>query len=141
MTTRFCPICATEVEDTGGFCLLGHSLKVASAVPEMSELRTEVRTAFEEARAEVAAALADAERSDGGPEQPGSTASPDVARTVQERRASMFSALADEPSPGPTDPISAFAPPPRMDWGPTRGFMKLRRSGSRRLRLEEATGR
>jgi hypothetical protein len=141
MTTRFCPICANEVEDTGGFCLLGHSLKVASAVPQSSELRAEVHRAFDEARIEVAAALADAERSEGAaPEEREDPIS--AEQPVRERRVSPFAALEEELPPSQTDPISVFSPPARMDWGPERlGFMKLRRFSPRRLRLEEAQGR
>jgi hypothetical protein len=47
MTTRFCPGCEAEVEDTGGFCLLGHRLALEAPVASLKTLREEVDKSFE----------------------------------------------------------------------------------------------
>ena len=57
MAQRFCTTCEADVEDVDGFCLLGHSLKVASVMPSIDELRAEVDEAFKNAQAEVAQVL------------------------------------------------------------------------------------
>src|SRR5687768_14756400 len=57
MTERYCPKCATDVEDVCGFCLLGHdlTLRPITEAQSMDDLRAEVDRAFEEARSQVAA--------------------------------------------------------------------------------------
>ena len=57
MTVRYCPRCKTDVEDTGGFCLLGHRLALEPPVASIQDLRDEVDRAFEEARLEVASVM------------------------------------------------------------------------------------
>jgi hypothetical protein len=126
-TTRFCPVCEAEVEAIDGFCMLGHFLKLESVVPEPSELRAEVDRAFEDARAEVAAALSDPEPA------------PDVV-AIHEQRASLFASLGEDLPLGASDPIAAFAPPPRMDWGPERVGIKRPRFSFRRVAVEETAG-
>lgn len=52
MAISYCSQCGSEVEDTGGFCLLGHSLHMADT-GSLADLRAEVDKAFEQARAQV----------------------------------------------------------------------------------------
>ena len=147
MSQRYCPRCGDEVEDTGGFCLLGHSLRLAPATFSMNELRDEVDQAFEEARATVAAVLEPVvTRTSATPPPP----PPALSASSQQSPASpppssdeeyvargafrdVWAGLHEEISVDNDDPIAAFAPPPRMDWGPE----KTRRKGSlRRMRTE-----
>ncbi len=109
MAQRFCTQCGTDVEDAGGFCLLGHSLRVsAPADNSLSALRAEVDEAFEEARVLVSAALS-ADPSAPPPPPPPMT---------------RMATIEDRPLSG-SDPIADFAPAPRMDWGPERhGLLK-----------------
>ena len=127
MSNRFCPTCHAEVEDTGGFCLLGHSLRVAApdSHDSLSALRAEVDQAFEDARVAVGHALSEVEAP--------------MAPPAHAPSAPAFEAAAPPPPPPAmfhveegysgegSDPIADFAPAPRMDWGPERqGFLKRR---------------
>lgn len=105
MSDRFCPQCRAEVEDAGGFCLLGHPLRGTAPVASLSQLRAEVDRAFEEARVQVAVAL-------GEPPPP-----PPPVTHLDLEIAESAGAVGD--------PIVDFAPAPRMDWGPERqGLLK-----------------
>lgn len=55
MNYAYCPTCRAEVQDTGGFCLLGH--RIGAPVASLSELRAEVDSAFDAARSRVAEVL------------------------------------------------------------------------------------
>lgn len=101
MSDRFCRQCNTQVEDVGGFCLLGHSLREVAPTASLKELRAEVDRAFEEASVQVAHALTEAP-----PPPP-----PQVT--------SVFQIDIDEVTRD-SDPIAEFAPAPRMDWGPDK---------------------
>ena len=113
MSSFFCPRCSSTVENKDGYCLLGHPLFTSSGVAEASplaDLRREVDDAFEDSFLGLELSL----------EPVGAT-----------------STTESEPPPSrpsrylpPEDPISAFAPPPRMDWGPahTRLGRLLRRA-------------
>jgi hypothetical protein len=138
MSDRFCPQCNAEVEDAGGFCLLGHSLRSVAPVASLKDLRAEVDRAFEDARVQVAHALGDPP-----PPPPITTRSGlDLMEAEAPTRAeapthteaptrthaptsTVYAAIDQTPSKGP-DPISEFAPAPRMDWGPERrqGLLK-----------------
>ncbi|MDQ4142857.1 MAG: hypothetical protein M3198_03780 [Actinomycetota bacterium] len=61
MTTRFCTRCDNEVEDAGGYCLLGHRLALEPLSASLSDLRKEIDDAFESARIEVAAVVSGTE--------------------------------------------------------------------------------
>lgn len=95
----FCPRCSSTVENKDGYCLLGHPLPKASGAADespLADLRREVDDAFEDSFLGLEPSLAPAgtaEASEPRPSPPSRYLSPD-------------------------DPISAFAPPPRMDWGP-----------------------
>ena len=110
MSDRFCPRCMAEVEDVGGYCLLGHPLSEAAPSGSLTDLRAEVDRAFEEARVQVAHVL-------------GAAAPPPPPPPVAARRTVLT--LDQEAHTGP-DPIADFAPAPRMDWGPDRrqGLLK-----------------
>jgi hypothetical protein len=124
--TRFCPSCHTEVEARDGHCLLGHPLRLEAPVSSISELRAEVDKAFEDARAEIAAVLVT--------EVPGHAVLTGVAPGSMpppppppaSRFESVWRELEAAEPERPSDPITAFAPPPRMDWGPRKSDSRLR---------------
>jgi hypothetical protein len=156
VSTRFCPTCATEVEDADGFCLLGHSLKFSAITDSMDELRADVDHAFAAARAEIASlnGRGSAATAAPGVAPPRGAQRPPAPPVPTGRPANGSSAPTAPPPPPPTnvseatmpsvwqalehelagdepietgDPISLFAPSPRMDWGPDRPSL-LRRS-------------
>jgi hypothetical protein len=127
MTSRFCRICDAEVQDAGGYCLLGHPLAVSSGISSLDELRAEIDRTFEEARLQVAA-IGEAPPVADPPvpirplnPPPAPPAPPPAAPT------GPWAALSQEielsAAVGAEDPISAFAPAPRMDWGPERDWL------------------
>jgi hypothetical protein len=202
MTMRFCPKCDSEVEASGGYCLLGHSLALTPPVSSITELRDEVDKAFQEATLEVAvgagsagpasasasapvarsAAVAAPQAASGAveapvrprrvgppppppPRRPAAVVSAPVkvsapvSMPVSAPVSAHVSAPASAPVSGPgevptpeqivaakanvwkelgdeidlaSDPISTFAPPPTMDWGPRES--KLRRKPNRSLK-------
>jgi hypothetical protein len=107
VSDRFCSQCNAEVEDAGGYCLLGHPLREVQPTASLSQLRAEVDRAFEEARVKVAYALGEAPP----PPPPAPISSVDLS--LGEDRSSA-------------DAISDFAPAPRMDWGPDRHGLRKR---------------
>jgi hypothetical protein len=130
VTVRYCKVCAGDVEEVDGHCLLGHALKLAPPIPSVAEMRDEVSRALGEARIEA--------RPDAG----GQAASGDVgddlnhlweprAMTwsppppVQDPQQTVWGPLAEE-LPMEGDPITAFAPASRMDWGPDRSGLRAR---------------
>ncbi|HEY7876415.1 MAG TPA: hypothetical protein VIG64_14975 [Actinomycetota bacterium] len=60
MAHRFCTRCNAEVEDAGGYCLLGHDLRLEAPVDSLRALRAEVNRTFDEARRELADVMAPA---------------------------------------------------------------------------------
>ena len=128
MSDRYCPQCQTDVQDVGGFCLLGHPLSVHAPVASLTALRAEVDKAFEEARVQVAHALGDAMPPP--PPPPGAIAPTQLAAAPAPQPVAASptrtAALEIDTTNGPgTDPITDFAPAPRMDWGPERqGLLK-----------------
>jgi hypothetical protein len=145
MAHRFCPRCNAHVEDAGGYCLLGHPLVEHDS--SLDHLRAEVDKAFEDARLEVAEALASVTAPEpelvgamvGAPPPPAAATAagsqprprrmppppPPPTRSDEGLAASFGAPLAED------DPIAAFAPPPRMDWGPER-MKVLRRNPFKR---------
>jgi hypothetical protein len=145
MAQRFCPKCNADVEDAGGFCLLGHSLRLDTAMPSITELRAEVDRAFDDARAEVAQMLASAPVPPApiegqvapptavpasvpavpGPPPPNQVHQPEQSNPHH----AVWEALSEESSLplAHEDPIAAFAPAPRMDWGPERSRRPFRK--------------
>ena len=126
MVLRFCEKCAAEVEDVGGFCLLGHPLRLDPAIPSVSHVRNEVDRVLDEVRLE------------GSPAAPEGPAQPPPPPAGGEARPSLWASLDDERSTRSADPIEAFAPPPRMDWGPEERASLLQRGLRRRQRVAHA---
>jgi hypothetical protein len=110
MTLRFCESCMDEVTDVGGYCLLGHPLKLQPLIPSLAQIRSEIDRALGEVRAEQSEAEEEARDAEA---QPGG--------------GSVWESLREEASGGAGDPIEAFAPRPRMDWGPEERARLLRR--------------
>ena len=151
MANKFCNHCGTDVEDVGGFCLLGHPLRHQAPVTPMNELRNEVDRAFEDARTQVTEALRgtrDAAIMDhptqgapawsapapqrvpvgvGAATRPAARASgappPPPPPPPAPQKRSVWD-LAAQPAPDGPDPIASFSPAPRMDWGPERSVFK-----------------
>ena len=123
MAQRFCQRCGSDVEDTGGFCLLGHRLAPAFGAPPppppppaMDDLTAEVDRVFDAAQAVVQALDV--------PEAPAERLRvPSRYATSLDR---TWAELESAPPPSPDDPINTFAPPPRMDWGPQRSAFRLK---------------
>jgi hypothetical protein len=136
MAERYCPSCGTDVEDAGGFCLLGHPLRLRSMTEAetLGDLRAEVNKAFEDVKVQVEEALGEIEiNMPPPPPAPRSEVPSDANGMELDQPAiplrtydDLWRAFEEEAAKG-EDPITAFAPPPRMDWGPERS--KLRRSG------------
>jgi hypothetical protein len=118
MAIRYCPKCQANVQETGGFCLLGHRVALDPLSAPLDELRAE--------SAKGEAAKPDA----ANPEQePVSNVTPARRRpVVVERRRPVPDKSSEEPEHAENDPITEFAPPPRMDWGPRRPSLSLRPS-------------
>lgn len=121
MTTRLCRTCGTEVQDAGGYCLLGHSLREAPESGSLSALRAEVDRAFEEAQMVV-------DQSHGAP----ASANEVLLPPPPPPRSDLFARLQIEQSVTDSDPMEGFAPAPRMDWGPERRKIFERLLGSQR---------
>ena len=109
MTIRFCPRCATDVEDAGGFCLLGHRLALDPPAGTMEDLRAEIDRAFEEAQLEVAAVMT----TDDEPTAPMPvvTRRTDVGPAPDQRR-SPSAPVTSEKSPPTTRRARPPPPPP-----------------------------
>lgn len=127
MGTRYCPRCRAEVEDAGGYCLLGHPLRLEAPVESLSALRAEVDRAFEDARIEVSAAVAATALP-----TPAEAATPMATPAAPSpppapARPDPFAALRGENCASGPDPMAQFAPAPRMDWGPERHGLLRRR--------------
>lgn len=121
MATRFCTTCNSEVEESGGYCLLGHHLALAAPRDSLTALRAEVDQAFEDARSHLVEALTP-------PPPPPPAAdvaiAPPAAAQPAIAQPTMWEGLDVIHAPEASDPINSFAPPPRMDWGPNRTLLK-----------------
>lgn len=98
MTTRFCPGCRTEVQDAGGFCLLGHRLALEPPTASLQELRAEVDGSFEEAD------LGDIDFGDAGDEA--------WERLVEPALAGAVASPVAPARPAPSAPARRVPPPP-----------------------------
>ncbi len=121
----FCNTCAAEVEDAGGFCLLGHRLSALVPPPPPPPLMTDLKQAVAEVFEEAARAA-----SAGRPQETAKVAAPEAPQPPPSRYASSiertWAELESAPAPAADDPIYTFAPPPRMDWGPRRSAFRLK---------------
>lgn len=129
-TLRFCPRCRTDVEDAGGFCLLGHRFPVAEGDP-VADLRAEVDSAFEKVRFDLEGALSRVDQ-----RVPASVAAApsaplpvyeqlrdddsELVAEIKSARHDVWSELRDDKPISRDDPIVAFSPSPRAEWGPDR---------------------
>ena len=129
MAERYCPKCRTEVEDVGGFCLLGHDLRLrAMTESSLGELRADVDRAFEQARVQVAAITGEIPAVPVSAPPPPPPLPEDLEEQTKTRMEELWAGLEEEPA-SPSDPITQFAPNTRMDWGPgdkpkRRGFRR-----------------
>jgi hypothetical protein len=137
---RYCKVCAAEVDDVEGYCLLGHPLRLEPAIPSVAEMRDEVSRALGEARRDVAAesepggdAVTTVERAslDDLSDAAEMTWSPPPP--VEDASRTVWGPLTED-LPAEGDPITAFAPASRMDWGPERTGIKSRNPLRRRAR-------
>jgi hypothetical protein len=144
MAERYCTSCGTDVEDAGGFCLLGHPLRLQAMTDAetLTDLKAEVDKAFEDVKVQVEEALGEIEVNMPPPPPAPSRVAPatdarelDQPGTPVRTYDDLWRAFEAEAARG-EDPITAFAPPPRMDWGPERS--KLRRRGMDRAYPEPA---
>ena len=131
MALRFCPRCRAEVDDVGGFCLLGHRFPAAPVEDPIADLRAEVDKAFEKIGSEVPTV--------GSVVGPALVAQPkrpsvfdDLALTpedeelVIEPHRDVWAELREDVTVSRNDPITAFAPAPSMDWGSSKARKKRR---------------
>ncbi|MGH2788971.1 MAG: hypothetical protein ACRDJV_13875 [Actinomycetota bacterium] len=141
--TRYCSRCATEVDDRGGYCALGHRLKLDPIDGSIESLRAEIDQVFEAARLEVSGVVPAQEATAGvAPAPPPAATAPQALAAVPSsaatddipseealtKRARGVWAALEEDVDINGDPIEAFAPPPRMDWGPKRAALRGRLS-------------
>lgn len=119
MSLRQCPGCRAEVEDVGGFCLLGHPLRHAAPVDSLMNLRAEVERAFEQVSVDVTEVLNQV------PVAAGSQGDVPPPPPPPPNRPDPFVELETIVTSSGPDPMADFAPAPRMDWGPERhGLLK-----------------
>jgi hypothetical protein len=171
MANRFCSRCNAEVEDAGGFCLLGHALRPEPPADSLTALRAEVNRTFDEAREQLAEVMAPAaamapvvvtrpSHSEPAlpvidePARPSRFVPPPPAVELEDHlelhraegpaeetvpeptaHATVWDELDDAPL-APGDPIAAFAPEPRMDWGPRKTRFLRKRPGGGQLQTE-----
>jgi hypothetical protein len=147
MSTRYCVHCDAEVEDTGGFCLLGHLLRASALTPTVAELRGDPTStpaavsdrpetgaqssALEHEPPVVAVGARAAEekpeaRPAASPSRPPSedTEEHDALPSESSRYGlwdSLFSSGPSRITAG--DPIADFAADGRINWGPRRRFL------------------
>jgi len=125
---RFCPRCRADVEDVGGFCLLGHRLAEGESDP-IAELKVEVDRAFARAKEDVAASLGPEAKQPEPPDRPAETSvweqlkedDDEVAEDMRATSRKIYEELSDDGPVSRTDPIIAFSPSPRAEWGPEKG--------------------
>lgn len=110
MARRWCTTCGAEVEDVGGYCLLGHSLALSPL--SLDDVQAEIATAFEAARGKIemslkvmSAQLADGDALPGEP-----AAATSSGRPRAEELAPPSLVVVDDPSPRPSVELHVDAP-------------------------------
>lgn len=137
MSTRSCVECAAPLQPTDEFCILGHRASVEVG-DDLAELRAKVNQAFEFAESQLQLLTADVPLE---PEvAPVSVAAEPAPLSIQASAPAVPAParrLAPPPPPPPLapqlfsplptadadradDPITAFAPAARLDWGPEK---------------------
>jgi hypothetical protein len=133
VSVRYCKVCAGDVEEVDGYCLLGHPLKLSP--PSVAEMRDEVARALGEARTEQrpdadGEAVPDALHSGDGNGLHHLWNARDMTWSppppVEDPRQTVWGPLVGDAA-DEGDPITAFAPASRMDWGPERSGFRARR--------------
>ena len=130
MTLRFCSQCRADVEDAGGYCLLGHPFPRDTS-EALSDLRAEVDKAFEKIKIDIpltgmASTFQAPEAMTLEPYEELRTSDELVEEMAQSRR-DYWSQLRDEVDVSVSDdPILSFSPSPRMEWGPEKGRRRRR---------------
>ena len=112
--TRHCTRCEAEVEDTGGYCLLGHPLRREMETASLADLKHEVNAAFESAQEEAREAftpLLDQVEAAPAPPQPEPAYAAAVA-TMPARYAPPMEAAPPAPTAARRPTGSAPPPPP-----------------------------
>ena len=138
MSLRFCSRCRADVEDAGGYCLLGHPFPQDNTDP-ISDLRAEVDKAFEKIKIAIpVAGMASTFQvpGDGGSEAEATSLEPyeelrssdeHLVEEMAQSRRDYWSQLRDEIDVSVSDdPILSFSPSPRMEWGPEKGRRRRR---------------
>ena len=140
MTLKYCPRCRADVEDAGGFCLLGHRFPEKNEDP-IADLRAEVDRAFKKVQLDISHVFED-KLEELIPEPTGSIyeqlkadepvaasgrplTDQEAAEDIVASRRDLWRALSDDAPVERDDPILSFSPSPRMEWGP--GKSRLRR--------------
>lgn len=110
-----------------GSCLLGHAAHATSPESPLADIKAAVDQAFDEAEIQLGAVRVPEPVSAGAPGPLPRAASPTPSVTMPppppppsrvDRYREALSHIS-EPNAA-SDPITAFAPPPRLDWGPER---------------------
>ena len=147
MSLRFCSRCRADVEDVGGYCLLGHPFPKDSSDP-ISDLRAEVDKAFEQIKIDIPVrgmatafkAAAPAPALNGASTTgPATAGAPDAYEELRASDEHMVEEMAqsrrdywsqlreeDEAAIARDDPILSFSPSPRMEWGPSKSRRRKR---------------
>ena len=120
MRLKYCARCRADVEDAGGFCLLGHRLPT-DGEDALMDLRREVDHAFKKVEVDIsrvfeeqinepipapAASVYEQLKSDQA-----------MGDELLESRRTVWRELSDDTPVERNDPILSFSPSPRMEWG------------------------
>ena len=121
MTLRYCARCRADVEDAGGFCLLGHRFPQTNEDP-IADLRAEVDRAFNKVQVDISSVF---EEKLEEPEPAPATGVYEQLKTdsetldeIVENRRNVWRQLSEDGPVERDDPILSFSPSPRMEWGP-----------------------
>ena len=122
MTLRYCPRCRADVEDAGGFCLLGHTFPRES--DPVAALRAEVDGAFKKVQGDISKVF-DEKLAEPLPAPAGGVyeqlkADSDVVDELVQSRRAVWEQLSEDAPVERDDPILSFSPSPRVEWGPER---------------------
>ena len=120
MKLRYCSRCRADVEDAGGFCLLGHPLPIAHEDP-VADLRAEVDRAFKQVQVDISEVFEEKLEEPVPEPEAGVYAQlksdAEAAEEIIENRRDLWRQLEDDAPVERDDPILSFSPSPRMEWG------------------------
>ena len=133
MTLRFCSRCRADVDDVGGYCLLGHPFPVETSDP-IADLRAQVDKAFEKVQLEVSDVFEIVPEPEPAPDEASTMPifeelrrDHEIALEMRATSKKVYDELTFDEPVSRNDPIVAFSPSPRADWGPERGSRRSRR--------------